>query len=125
MSRTRLRWVALIVAIAAVGGLVAGIAAVPRSPRPYPTATVENANRLKMGMTEPEVEAILGGPAHRVAETGVEFPPVENGTRKEWFGPTAIVRVLVNDDGKVHGWGLDRPPQEPNLLTILRRRLGL
>jgi hypothetical protein len=78
-----------------------------------------------MGMTEREVEGILGGPAHRVTETGVVFPPVESGTHKEWFGPTVIVRVLFDDDGKVYGVGLDNPPEEPDLLTALRRRLGL
>ena len=113
------------VLVAVVGGIAVGIAVVPRSPRPYHAATVDNANRIRMGMSEPEVEAVLGGPAHRVAETGIVFPPVENGTRKEWFGPTGIVRVLFNDDGKVHGYGLDNPPQEPGLLTVLRRRLGL
>ena len=57
--------------------------------------------RLQLGMTEKEVEMVLGRPADAEAvierdETG----QVKKHRAKEWVGPVRTVRVAFNDAGK-------------------------
>jgi hypothetical protein len=61
---------------------------------PRPGVTPENFHRLRLGMTEPEVEAILGEPTVRGCET-------------DWGDEHCYVRILFRDG----------PPQGPYLLS--------
>jgi hypothetical protein len=61
-----------------------------------PGVTKSNCDRIEVGMTEKEVETLLGGPATRVID---EFPDIPS-TTKEWIGGNGSV-VLVFSEGEV------------------------
>jgi hypothetical protein len=78
---------------------------------------------IHTGMTEKEVEALLGGPASS-AEPVYELP---RGP-KYWFADAGIIQVIFDDNGKVIGgatfytWEIARPR---NPLKRFLRYLGI
>jgi hypothetical protein len=81
-----------------------------------PGVTKSNCDSIQVGMTEREVEALLGGPATRVV---FETP---DGPVKDWVGPKCSVGVAFSE-GRVQF-----PPFYYKKSTLLDRtleRLGL
>jgi hypothetical protein len=79
--------------------LVAGLAGCP------PKISKENFDQIKLGMTQEEVQFILGPPTEA---TGLEIP-VFSGTMSKWVqGDTIITVQFVND--KVVAKEFSQPP---------------
>jgi hypothetical protein len=65
---------------------------------PRRTVNLESFRRLHEGMTEQEVEAVLGGPAHHCAPVRLQTSTgsaleLENANRAEWYGRKATITV--------------------------------
>lgn len=91
---------------------------VPRFILPRPGVTAANCARIRPGMRQADVAAILGGPPRPAAVFRAGYGPLV------WLGEEGVVAVDFDRDGLVVGaqfndW--NRPP----LLQRLRRRLGL
>ena len=90
-----------------------------------PGVTDANARRIRVGMTLEEVEALLGGLGEAIAN-GSEWE-VRGQTVQwwRWVGSTGVVRVIVDETGRVveARW---RPSGKapPGLLARLRAWLG-
>jgi hypothetical protein len=70
--------------------------------------------RLQLGMTEREVERVLGRPAD--SETVIEREEsgrLKKDMAKEWLGPVRSVRVAFNDAGKTFTIVEGVPPGSP------------
>jgi SmpA / OmlA family len=79
--------------------LIAGLAGCP------PKISKENFDQIKLGMTQEEVQGILGPPSEA---TGLEIP-VFSGTMSKWAqGDTIITVQFVN--GKVVAKEFSQPP---------------
>ena len=96
----RRRWLLVLAAVSAVLALAMG--SWPRRPRT--AITWENAAQVRPGMTLPEVETVLGGPARYEATAPISYCLLE----AEGFDPAAPrppewvsdeVRVMVYLDG--------------------------
>jgi hypothetical protein len=77
--------------------------------------------RLKLGMTEREVEGVLGRPADSEAVIQRE----ENGQlkkdkAKQWVGPVRSVRVAFNDAGKTFTI-VEAVPPPPAVISVFDR----
>jgi hypothetical protein len=135
----RRKWVLLLGAGAVL--LAAGVAVrwwLLRPPEPL--FNPARYHRLQKGMSEKEVEAILGCPAgdylpHGVDETGMEVTalPVERsgswpeggevwpwkrmGRWKEWWGDTYLIMVCFDENGRAVGFWFWKvvPPRDPIL----------
>ena len=93
--------------------------------------TPENCDRIEVGMSLEEVEAILGGPADLEddhADAGIPLGP-----SKTWVGEQSAVVVSFEPSGRVSGWWLEAPASEvrrlcdlpePTFWQKLRRSLG-
>jgi hypothetical protein len=82
-----------------------------------PGVTKSNCDRIEVGMTEKEVEALLGGPATRVLS---ETP---DDTLKDWVGHRCSAGVVFSSQGRVLF-----PPfyyKKPTLLDRALEWLGL
>jgi hypothetical protein len=95
--------------------------------------TEENFARIKEGMTEKEVESILGVPAGNY-ETKKRMPlpahdlfvPTVPCETKVWEGNGLVITIWFDAEGKVFhsrigGWS----SEEPTFLDMLRRLLGM
>jgi hypothetical protein len=103
-------------------------------------------HRIQEGMTEQEVASVLGYPAGdyrtrlprriyftradavlrerggRELKPGQEWAYQFNGLRKEWRGDVHVIRVDLDEDGRVIASTLwDAVPPEPRPLTLLRQ----
>jgi hypothetical protein len=103
-------------------------------------------HRIQEGMAEQEVASVLGYPAgdyRTVTPRSVYFTRVDallcerrgrdlkpsqewayqfNGMRKEWRGDVYVIRVDLDEDGRVIAYTLwDVVPPEPRPLTLLRQ----
>ena len=79
--------------------VIAGLAGCP------PKISKENFDQIKLGMTQEEVQGILGPPSEA---SGVEIP-VFSGTMSKWTqGDTVITVQFVN--GKVVAKEFSQPP---------------
>lgn len=135
----RLRWPLLLLGLLAVLVGVAGwllLPADPIGPRAF--------ERIQLGMTEEEVEAVMGSPAGSyVSETITDAQLIrrryliewkrmdsDNGKRysKAWHGDSYWIQVDVNEQGKALAAGLfDKRTDlsQPTFLDRLRAWLGL
>jgi hypothetical protein len=113
-----------------------------RGPVPCPVdVRPETAERLEVGMTEGEIEAILGGPAgdYRTRnDIGYFFGLVggysntlhelDKATEKQWNTDQYSVLVFFDPHGKaarIYGAGAYKPPSMPELLlSKIKRLLG-
>jgi outer membrane protein assembly factor BamE (lipoprotein component of BamABCDE complex) len=103
---------------------------------PHSAITEENIARIQEGMTRPEVEGILGGPARDESDgrrravygvgamfknqNSVWWPDPDDG---EWIGDEQAVRIYF-DHGRVSRMQVCYPvPLEASLLSRLRRWL--
>lgn len=118
MRISRRAWLGLL----AVAGLAVGGFLVWCLVPPAPGVTVDNYHRLRPGMTEVEVERILGEPGnddvlHR------EFPGEPVKGVKGWYGKGITILVTFDEQGhvtRVYGLGVG-----PTFLTRVRGWLGL
>jgi hypothetical protein len=104
---------------------------------PAPRIGSESFDAIRKGMTQPEVEAVIGVPPgdYRTRKWGLIIDPVGGGTLmmadlhrvESWLGNTGIIHVAFDEDGKVC-WK-HFVPAVPGMrltpLARLRRRLGL
>lgn len=94
-----LKRLACLVMVAALLGL--GLTGCARS-----KITKENFDKIKLGMTQAEVQAILGPPTEAA---GIEIPLFE-GTMSKWTqGDTVITVQFIN--GKVVAKEFSKPPK--------------
>jgi hypothetical protein len=123
---TRIRFL-LILAVAVV--LLAGAVLIFFGPNP--NITGESCEQIKPGMTQREVESILGCPAgdyrknkgHRFGITGLPPPP----RGQLWFGREGMVVVIFDENGRVTHAGFivaDEPEPTESYLDRLRLWLG-
>src|SRR6478752_5008307 len=70
----------------------------------------KNANRLKEGMTEAQVEEIFGVPAG-IYNADLQWVPIP-ADHKLWFGDGAGVEVWFDDAGRVSAIGFMSTPKE-------------
>src|SRR5262245_18822576 len=70
---------------------------------PEPGVTWDNFQRIQDGMSEQEVEAILGGPGKTQSGSSEDCPP--QGTVKTWHGTIMEVFVVFDERGTVKGKG--------------------
>jgi hypothetical protein len=79
--------------------------------------------RLQLGMTEREVESVLGRPADSEAVIEREQSgQLKKDMAKEWVGPVRSVRVAFNDGGKTFTIVEEVPPESPLLGVFDRLR---
>lgn len=81
--------------------------------------------RLKLGMTEREVELVLGRPAD--SETFInrdDSGQVKKYAAKQWVGPARDVRVAFNDAGKTSTIVEGVPPPR-GVVDSLREWIGI
>jgi hypothetical protein len=145
MSRRTLGWagVVLCLGLLAATGLVFYL-------WPWPGVTEANYWRIQMGMTEPEVLALLGGPAVEHPQSGRSWWPgpregeIDSSLRgsfydpdspgsaqaflttKRWEGAEVAIRVRFGPGCSVVGKEIERDPTSgtPGLLARLRSWLG-
>jgi len=116
--------------------LLAGYVTLRLTAPPRHRITQENIEAIRVGMSEDEVEAILGVPAGNYCsfECFYSYPAFARqeptdlpGNKKEWVGEDNCIRVRFDDSGRVaamrYGHVLGRV-SEP-FLTKLRRWLGM
>ncbi len=95
-SRPPLPWRALL-----IGLIIVGLMGCAGS-----KITKENFDKIKLGMTQEEVQAILGPPTEA---SGIEIP-IFSGTMSKWVqGDTVITVQFVN--GKVVAKEFSKPPK--------------
>ncbi len=130
MSRRRLLLLALPVTLVLVG--IAAWAPWPESV--HPGVTLENAARIKEGMTRAEVEAIMGKPAaHPLRQAANGQWILRDTTVWEWRSPAyergspAGFQVVVICDSKSRVVEVFCPglPRQESLLERFRRWFGL
>jgi hypothetical protein len=99
---------------------------------PTPGITSANLRRIEMGMTQQQVEDILGGPPmHRV-----EYPVIGVGGRPSrarpqeghldrWCGDELSIDVLFDGQGRVlrRNGSVLEPPREPTVFDRLREQI--
>jgi hypothetical protein len=132
MSRRRLFLLAVPVALV----VLLGVGAWALWPRERSAITRENAERIQLGMTLIDVQAILDGPARieQGSETSfgwfLDFQHPPQGAEKAvathvWVGRYAKVEVDINADGRVISFSVRRPARdhEPFYDTV-RRSFG-
>ncbi len=85
-----------------VGLLIAGLAGCARS-----KITKDNFDKIKLGMTQEEVQGILGPPTEA---SGIEIP-VFSGTMSKWAQGDIVINIqFVN--GKVVAKEFSKPPKK-------------
>jgi len=102
-----------------------------------PGITVDNFRRIKVGMTQEEVQARLGSPTRKDRALYQEFigGPLCDGSNKVWLGANVRIEVLFDVDGRalslMHdtkdetGWhGHPWPGRRKGDIPLLRRRKG-
>jgi hypothetical protein len=113
-----------------------GMYANMRSTRPAVLASEADYYRIEEGMTQDEVEAILGGPPgdyrsqtfHEVnfLAGSLGMPPA--GRMEEWLGNEGKILVVFDDKNRVAWKGhpnMTIPVEPPTLLDRVRTKLGL
>jgi hypothetical protein len=83
--------------------------------------------RLELGMTEREVERVLGRPADTEAVIDrEESGQLKKDLAKQWVGPVRDVRVAFNDAGKAFTIveGVPPAPLVPGVFDRLREWIG-
>jgi hypothetical protein len=90
--------------------------------------TWENIEKIHVGMTRAEVEAVLGGPARDESAGGTVFGTVGvvpeglfEREASDWFGETCGVTVWFDDNGLVDWWLVTRVRQRPFFRRFLHR----
>jgi hypothetical protein len=107
LKRRLLRWVVAICVCAGIGFLVAVWAILPAS-----GITLENAHRVRFGMTADEVESVFGEPCTRTERW--------KALSRFWAKPDLEVEVIFGPDGCVFavlydaGRGTESIDLEPN-----------
>ena len=81
--------------------------------RPKPVITPERVRLIQEGMTQREVEALLGGPPgdyaggysvhYRRGGVGDDDSNFSDGTN--WWGREGMIQVQFNAEGRVEDWG--------------------
>jgi hypothetical protein len=100
--------------------------------RPDSAITLENVDRIELGMNLQEVEAILGGPARDestgplTSDRSEALAAYDRRDRPKWQSDTAVIWLSLDNDGNVCGvsrvrvWRVEQGP-----LDMLRRWLRL
>jgi hypothetical protein len=122
MRKRALLWAGLLVVLAGVGLL-----SVQWWATPPPGVSVANAHRLKAGMSESEVAALLGCAGHR---PGIDVPSLRSFCWQS--DEVTILAAFYPDTGLAQEFCLLKPngefellPRQMNLLARLCRWLGL
>jgi hypothetical protein len=68
---------------------------------PEPAVTWDNFERIQNGISEPEVQAILGGPGEMSRPFSPEDRLPRGAVRKEWHGKIMQVFVDFDENGRV------------------------
>jgi len=110
-------------------GLLAAVVALAVVVMLWPPSAInrENKSKLRHGMTQAEVEAILGGPARdEVGGKPPRFLVKIPENQKEWIGPECKITVVFNEDGRagaISSENVSVPPEA--MLEKFRRWLRL
>jgi hypothetical protein len=112
--------------------LVAGVIVALLLPRPESPVNEAAAARVQPGLTEAEVEAVLGGPAgdYRVGSRAVTFEvglaPPPGHVLKTWRGDDGLVLIQFGPDGRVAAVSfVPTPPLSNSFLDRLLEIFGL
>jgi hypothetical protein len=99
--------------------------------RPKPAITKGRYERIQDGMTEPEVEAILGGPSGDYTSRPIVVAMSGTMFRRWWVGDDAIITVGLDLEGRVVQKEFHELPAEPfpekffRFFSPLHKWLGL
>jgi hypothetical protein len=133
MWKSLKRWPVLLALLVVLGGLAVGLICLPYRNR----VTLANCERIKRGMTEAEVRAILGKPWD---DSWLDPDPPEYGIglqkndawlkySRQWVGDDCEIIVIFDDEDRVvvsvpHN--IDRPHSSlpARVYRRLRKRLG-
>jgi hypothetical protein len=120
----RPRWRAF-VPFAALLALVALL--VPVFPRPPSTALRARFDQIETGMTEQQVEELLGGPRGVYDKTRRDYSTttaVGTGSGRShlswWYFPDCALEVGFDEDGRVNGKRIEPPPPQSLLARAVR-----
>jgi hypothetical protein len=118
--KRKLAWVCLLVSLLVIGGTVLFL--LPRDP-----ITQANCDRIKIGMTEKEVESILGRKNDQVAATWPPGKEFENERRiLLWTGARGTIYVeLANFDKTVAASPWFKESEPESFFEKIRNWLGL
>src|SRR5262245_43912220 len=102
-------------------GLALGLVAL--LPGTSPSAiTLENAGKIRVGMTLAEVEALLGGPQRNETDHFIDI--TRRADSKCWASSHIIVIVELDEGGRVTRHD-EFPPRRGRFLATLQHWLGL
>lgn len=87
---------------------------------PTPGVTRRNYDRIQVGMTEPEVEALMGGPAGLSTNRPFIYWLDDPQFTRKWLGDEACITVELGHDYEVVGKEFVALPPEPFLNRIHR-----
>ena len=106
------RWLLLLVFLAITASAILWV----RAARHQPRISIDSYNQIQEGMSQAEVEAILGGPPGDYSsrkwagETRVGFPggilsigPLDNDRAKNWSGEELTITLWFDPAGRVIG----------------------
>jgi hypothetical protein len=86
----------------------------------WPPSLEERVRRVVPGMTEAEVDAVMGAPAGNYSKYAVRWRPDRLNDPdfwpKKWYWDDAVVEVRFGVDGRVKGKHLWRDPDRDSLL---------
>jgi hypothetical protein len=102
MRKSLKRWPVLLALVVVLGGLAVGLVFLPYGSR----VTRENCERIKHGMTEAEVRAILGKPwddslFDPEGPVGARFSERKWKYSREWISDDCKIFVTFDDNGRV------------------------
>lgn len=89
-----------------------------------PGVTLENARRIRPGMTYAEVRELMGCPPWIPSDEDAERLPPGVETDRVWMGDGVGVLVVLDGDGRVTGKDVRGGPP-PTWFDRLRQRLGI
>ena len=93
--------------------LAVGLAvAIPALLPPTPGVTFANYNRIEVGMTREEVEAVLGKPNERIDDSAIW---------KSEAGDVVTIDFDANGDVDCYGWNFERGDERSVLQKMLDR----
>jgi hypothetical protein len=118
--KRKLKWTAVVLAVVLLG-FGAALFLWPRD-----RVTAESVDKIRVGMTEKEVEDMLGGPGIKAPFTSkrIKVGPGVPPTIHFWLGRNGFIEIEFDNDGQVIGKSFHNVKDSPNFIDRLRDWLG-